>query len=68
LARAIQEGGELHEAKISKLIKAQARDGHYITTIQATPPKHHVKSITRAEVPEIYRCISMSLRSPRAQS
>jgi len=67
LARAVQECGEAHEAQINELVKAQARSGIYITTLPATPPKQHVKSITRAKSTFIFQSISAVIASERAQ-
>jgi hypothetical protein len=66
LAHAVHERGESHEAQINELIKAQASSGIYLTS--ATPPKQHVKSITRAELPRILCSISAVIARQRSQS
>ncbi|HSS15465.1 MAG TPA: hypothetical protein VLQ29_00605 [Candidatus Dormibacteraeota bacterium] len=67
LARAVRERGELHAEQINELIKERARSGTYITRPPATPPKHNVKSITRAETPRVLLSISAALRRQRPQ-
>jgi len=62
LARAIHEHGEAHEAQIKELIKAKARSGTYI--LQGKPPKHYVKSITRAEKTVIYPLVRAQRPQP----